>query len=85
MSSQTKEFIQNCVTCQVANTSNSLFATLCQPNPAAGGAWKNVSMGLCGPLPNGDSLLVVVDTFSRCCEVFRLRKTTLSTIIPCRL
>ena len=45
------------------------------------GPWQELATDLMGPLPSGDSLLVVVDYFSRFYEVRILHSTTASKVI----
>ena len=82
MSYQVKQYVQQCLPCQVTNSSNSPSATTCRPNPAASRAWQKISMDLCGPLPSGESFLVIIDLFSRFPEVHILKRTTSNAIIP---
>ena len=56
------------------------------PEPTArafppSGPWQDCAADLLGPLPTGESLLVVVDYFSRYFEVVVLRSTTSAKII----
>ncbi len=45
------------------------------------GAWQDLAVDLLGPLPAGESILVVVDYYSRYFEVAILRSTTAKKII----
>ena len=45
------------------------------------GPWQDVAVDLIGPLPTGESLLVVVDYYSRFYEVGILRSTTVDKVI----
>ena len=45
------------------------------------GPWQDYSADLMGPLPSGESILVVVDYYSRFYEVAILRKTTSADVI----
>ena len=45
------------------------------------GPWQDCSVDLMGPLPSGESILVVVDYYSRFYEVAILRKTTSADVI----
>ena len=58
-----------------------MVGELCAPEPMQRiepptGQWQNVAVDLMGPLPTGESLLVVVDYYSRFYEVGILRSTT---------
>ena len=59
---------------------------LCAPEPMQRvepptGPWQDVALDLMGPLPTGESLLVVVDYYSRFYEVGILRSTTVDKVI----
>ena len=41
----------------------------CQGRPHCHKSWSDIAIDLCGPLPNGETLLVVIDYFSRWPEV----------------
>ena len=45
------------------------------------GPWRDLAVDLLGPLPTGESILVVVDYYSRYYEVDILRSTVTSKII----
>ena len=45
------------------------------------GPWEDCAADILGPLPSGESLLVVVDYFSRYFEVVILRSTSSTRII----
>ena len=45
--------------------------------------WRDLAVDLMGPLPTGESLLVIVDYYSRWIEVDVVRSTTSSAIIRC--
>lgn len=40
------------------------------------GAWSEISMDFLGPLPSGETLLIVIDNFSRFAEVMIMRNTS---------
>ena len=45
------------------------------------GPWQDVAIDVLGPLPSGESLLVVVDYYSRFFEVVVMRTTTSQKMI----
>ena len=47
------------------------------------GPWRDLAIDLLGPLPSGESILVVVDYYSRYYEVEILRSTITSKVIAC--
>ena len=72
--------VQGCLPCQACTNENKL--ELLQMSEMPDGAWKELSTDLCGPFPTGESLLVVMDDYSRNPEVKVVRSTTAETIIP---
>jgi transposase InsO family protein len=46
------------------------------------GPWKNISADFCGPLENGDYLLVTVDEYSRYPIVEIVKSVSANTVIP---
>ena len=48
---------------------------------AATGKWQDLSLDLLGPMPTGEYLLVVIDYYSRYCEVEILMSASASQII----
>ena len=51
------------------------------PSPMPPSPWHTVHMDLCGPLPTGETLLVVIDSATRWPEVEIIRSTTTITIV----
>ena len=51
------------------------------PSPMPPSPWHTVHMDLCGPLPTGETLLVVIDSATRWPEVEIIRSTTTRTIV----
>ena len=45
------------------------------------GPWQDIAIDLMGPMPTGESLLVVVDYYSRYFEVVTMRSTTAQKVI----
>ena len=82
MDRMVEEKVNQCLPCQAANHSPS---PACQPlnmSPLPHGPWQELSMDFCGPFPNGDYLLVVVDDYSRYPEVEILRSTSAKAVVP---
>ena len=52
-----------------------------KPTPLPRGPWQDLAVDLLGPLPSGDSVLVVVDYFSRFYEIGVMQSTTSEKII----
>ena len=79
MDSDAEKVCRSCPGCQGVGE-------FCQPEPMQrveppSGPWQDVAIDVCGPLPSGESLLVVVDYYSRFFEVVVLRTTTSQRMI----
>ena len=79
MDAAAEKLCRSCHGCQVVGE-------LCAPEPMQRvepptGPWQDVALDLMGPLPTGESLLVVVDYYSRFYEVGILRSTTVDKVI----
>lgn len=75
---QVEKLIKECRSCQLETGRPSrqpLKPTTMPPHP-----WHTVHVDLCGPLPTGETLLVVVDNASRWPEVEVVRSTTAASI-----
>ena len=77
-----EEMINQCLPCQAANHNSSPACEPLKMSPLPQGPWQELSIDFCGPFPNGDYLLVVVDDFSRFPEVEILRSTSAKAVIP---
>ncbi|KAK3720291.1 hypothetical protein QZH41_007748 [Actinostola sp. cb2023] len=77
-----EEMIKQCLPCQAANHNSSPACEPLKMSPLPQGPWQELSIDFCGPFPNGDYLLVVVDDFSRFPEVEILRSTSAKAVIP---
>ena len=73
--------VQACMACQATNTPSTTTTTPCKPLLSSR-PWALVCAELVGPLPNGDSLLVLIDHFSRYPEVFIVKSMTSIALIP---
>lgn len=76
-----ESFVKTCHACQLVQGSN-------RPEPFTSTAlpaepWQHVCVDLCGPFPSGETVLVVIDYYSRWPEVAVLHKTTTAHIIHC--
>ena len=74
-------FVRECYPCQLVGAPPKPKAIRSTPLPQ--GPWEEIAIDLCGPLPNGESILVVIDYFSRWPEVVWMRNTTAQNIIKC--
>ena len=74
-----ERLIKSCHACQIVSTGNPPDPVM--PSELPSGPWEDVSLDLCGPFPTGESLLVVVDRYSRWLEVEIIRVTTSSSVI----
>ena len=78
---QAKRFCRVCHGCQLVSIPVNPEPIKSSPLPR--GPWQDLAIDLLGPLPSGDSVLVVVDYFSRFCEIEIIRSTTSEKIIEC--
>ena len=67
MDKDVEVFVTDCYPCQLVGARPSPETIRSTPLPQ--GPWDEIAIDLCGPLPNGESLLVVIDYFSRWPEV----------------
>ena len=74
-----EHLIRACHPCQVVSAGNPPDPVV--PSELPSGPWQDVSLDLCGPFPTGESLLVVIDRYSRWVEVETMQSTTSSSII----
>ena len=79
MDSEAEKVCRECYECQVvsAPTRPPPMTSTRMPD----GPWQHIACDLMGPLPNGESLLVAVDYYSRYFEVNFMRSTTSSKVI----
>ena len=72
--------IKNCLACQAstyAPTHDPLKPTKLPDHP-----WQCIDIDFWGPLPNGESLLVMIDEYTRYPEVEFLKSTSAQAVIP---
>ncbi|XP_015749019.1 PREDICTED: uncharacterized protein K02A2.6-like [Acropora digitifera] len=76
---QAEKFCKTCHGCQLV--SHPANPEPIKPTPLPRGSWQDLAVDLLGPLPSGDSVLVVVDYVSRFYETGVMRSTTTEKII----
>ena len=72
------EFVDSCIICQKAKTSRKRIFGKLMPLPVASGPWKSISMDFIVKLPLSkgfDSIMVIVDRFSKMCILVPCRET----------
>ena len=74
-------FVRECYPCQLVGARPKPEPIRSTPLPE--GPWEEIAIDLCEPLPTVESLLVVIDYFSRWPEVVWMRNTTDQKIIKC--
>ena len=79
MEKDAEKHCKTCYGCQPTSRPNppELIKTTTLPT----GPWRDLAVDLMGPLTSGESILVVVDYYSRCYEVDVLKPTTAPKII----
>ena len=79
---EAKSMIERCIPCQAATPTkhNEPLQMTSLPN----GPWQELSADFCGPLPDGNYVLVVIDEFSRYPEIEILKSTSAKATIPKR-
>ena len=79
MDAEVEDYCKRCHGCQVVSEHHppEPMARTILPN----GPWQDCAADLMGPLPNGESILVIIDYFSRYYEVAFLGSTTTERII----
>ena len=77
---QAETMVQHCLPCQAANPENKLepLKMSCLPS----GPWRHVAADFYGPLPTGQTLMVVIDEYSRFVEVETVSSTAATAVIP---
>ena len=74
-----ESLIKDCLACQSVAPPNPT-TPLCETEMSSK-LWSSLHMYLCGPFPSGESVLVVIDAYSRFPEVDILKSTTAPSII----
>ena len=81
MDKDVEVFVRVCYPCQLVGARPSPGPIRSTQLPQ--GPWDEIAIDICGPLPNGESLLVVTDYFSGWPEVVWMRNTNTQNIIKC--
>lgn len=76
MDSHITEALSKCRACQSVGPYHALI-----PSPLPNHPWEELAIDLCGPLPSGDKLLVIIDLYSRYPIVEVVKNATTSNII----
>ena len=80
MTAKAENAIRECIPCQANSNRRNIEPLAMSELPA--GAWQNLSLDFCGPLPTGEILLVIQDEYSRYPVVEIIRKTSIDSVIP---
>ncbi|CAB4044826.1 PREDICTED: uncharacterized protein K02A2.6-like [Paramuricea clavata] len=75
-----QERIKNCIPCQAATQGTMAKPEPLKITPLAKAPWNEIAIDFVGPFPSGETLLVVIDEFSRFPENEILHSTT--AVIP---
>ena len=78
---EAEKFCKTCHGCQLVSSPANPERIKSTPLPS--GPWQHLAINLLGPLPSGESVLVIVDYFSRYYEVEIMRLTTSEKVIEC--
>ena len=78
---EAEKLVRSCHACQLNSFTSQDVPTTRSELPAK--PWQTLAMGMCGPFPSGDHLLVVTDYYSRWVNVDILRSPTSVNIIKC--
>ena len=78
---EAEELVRQCHLCQVVTRTDTVPPMTRTDLPD--GPWQQLAIDLCGPFPSGESILVVVDYYSRWTEVKIVKSTTAGVIIKC--
>ncbi|XP_060569033.1 uncharacterized protein K02A2.6-like [Ruditapes philippinarum] len=81
MNSEIEAAIQKCLACQ-SNSNEQGPREPFRMSELPSGPWLNISADFCGPLENGDYLLVVIDEYSSYPIVEIIKNISANTVIP---
>ena len=79
MDTDVEKFVKRCHGCQV--TGGTAEREPVRVTELPNGPWEDLAVDILGPLPNGESILVVVDYYSRWYEIRILTSTVASKVI----
>ena len=74
-----ERLVRSCHACQLVSAGNPP-EPIC-PAELPEGPWEDLNLDLCGPFRGGESLLVIVDKYSKCVEAETLSSTTTRDIL----
>ena len=77
---QAETLVKHCLPCQSANPENKLEPLKMSPLPS--GPWRHVAADFYGPLPSGQTLMVVIDEYSRFVKVETVSSSSAAAVIP---
>jgi transposase InsO family protein len=76
---EVEKFCRTCHGCQLVSKPDPAEPLRTTPLPQ--GPWQDIATDLLGPLPSGESILVIIDYYSRFYEVKVMRSTTTDKVI----
>ena len=79
MDREVEAHIQNCKACQLVGKDSKPEPLVVNSLPDR--PWQVIHTDICGPIPNGDSLFTMMDSYSRFPEVVIVKSTTSGTLI----
>ena len=79
MDRDTEKHVTSCHECQTVSQPSAPEPIVRKKFPD--GHWEDLAVDLLGPLPSGDSILVVVDYYSRYFETVILKTTTTARVV----
>ena len=72
--------IANCIPCQASINTAKREPLRMSPTPK--GPWLQASADFCGPFPTGETVLVVIDAYSKYLEVEIIKSTAAKEVLP---
>ncbi len=77
--SEVENVINNCLACQVIGDKQKQIPI--QPTKLPDKPWDKIAIDICGPLPSGESIIAIVDYYSRWPEAKVMRTTSTRSIL----